>query len=63
MNIPPPKIPARRASAVLIVLVLLTLMAAIVISNNLTLYHLDRNLRLIEQKQLKRSGVHQTKAH
>jgi hypothetical protein len=61
MNIPPP--PARRASAVLIVLVLLTLMAAIVVSNNLTLHHLERNLRLIEQKQLKRSGVHQTKAH
>jgi type II secretory pathway component PulK len=63
MNIPPPKIPARRGSAVLIVLVLLTLMAAIVVSNNLTLHHLERNLRLIERKQLKRSGVHQTKAH
>jgi hypothetical protein len=63
MNIPPPKIPVRRASAVLIVLVLLTLMAAIVVSNNLTLHHLERNLRLIERKQLKRSGVHQTKAH
>jgi len=57
MNIPPPRLPPRRASAVLIVLVFLGLMAAIVVSNNLTLNHLDRNLRLIEQKQLKTFGV------
>ncbi|HEX4119102.1 MAG TPA: hypothetical protein VH619_00640 [Verrucomicrobiae bacterium] len=63
MNIPSPKISPRRASAALIVLVFLTLMAAIVVSNNLTLRHLDRNLRLIEQKQLKRSGVHQARAY
>jgi hypothetical protein len=57
MKIPTPGIPRRDASAVLIVLVFLTLMGAIVVSNNLTLWHLDRNLRLIEQKQLKKFGV------
>ena len=57
MKIPTPRIRRRDASAVLIVLVFLTLMGAIVVSNNLTLGHLDRNLRLIEQKQLKKFGV------
>lgn len=57
MNIPTPKLPPRRASAVLIVLVFLVLMAAIVVSNNLILGHLDKNLRLIEQKQLRKFGV------
>jgi hypothetical protein len=63
MKIPKPKIPCRDASAVLIVLVFLTLMGAIVVSNNLTLGHLDRNLRLIEQKQLKKFGVSPKKSN
>jgi hypothetical protein len=46
-----------RASLILIVLVLLGLMALIVVSNNLALEHLDKNLRLIEQKQLRKAGV------
>jgi hypothetical protein len=63
MKIPRPKVPRRDASAVLIVLVFLTLMGAIVVSNNLTLGHLDRNLRLIEQKQLKKFGVSPKKSN
>jgi hypothetical protein len=46
-----------RASVILIILVFLGLMALMVVSNNLTLNHLDRNLRLIEQKQLRKAGV------
>jgi hypothetical protein len=46
-----------RASIILIVLVLLALMALIIVSNNLALNHLDKNLRLIEQKQLRKAGV------
>jgi len=46
-----------RASVILIILVFLGLMALIVVSNNLALRHLDRNLRLIEQKQLRKAGV------
>jgi hypothetical protein len=46
-----------RASVILIILVFLGLMALIVVSNNLALNHLDRNLRLIEQKQLRKAGV------
>jgi type II secretory pathway component PulK len=44
----------RRGSAVIIVLVFLALMAVIVVSNNVTLRHLSRNLRLIEQKELRK---------
>jgi len=44
----------RGGSAVIIVLVFLALMAVIVVGNNLTLRHLSRNLRLIEQKQLRK---------
>jgi len=46
-----------RASIILIVLLFLGLMALIVVSNNLTLRHLDKNLRLIEQKQLRKAVV------
>jgi hypothetical protein len=46
-----------RASVILIILVFLGLMALIVVSNNLALRHLDKNLRLIEQKQLRKAGV------
>jgi hypothetical protein len=46
-----------RGSIILIVLLFLGLMALIVVSNNLTLRHLDKNLRLIEQKQLRKAGV------
>jgi hypothetical protein len=52
--------PARapsRASVVLIILVFLGLMAVIIVSNNLALRHLDKSLRLIEQKQLRKAGV------
>jgi hypothetical protein len=49
--------PKSRASAILVILVFLGLMALIVVSNNLALAHLDRNLRLIEQKQLRQAGV------
>ncbi len=46
-----------RASVVLIILVLLGLMALIMASNNKALRHLDKNLRLIEQQQLRKAGV------
>jgi hypothetical protein len=46
-----------RASVILIILVLLGMMALIIVSNNLALNHLDKNLRLIEQKQLRKAGV------
>jgi hypothetical protein len=50
--------PARsRASVILVILVFLGLMALIVVSNNLALAHLDKSLRLIEQKQLRQAGV------
>jgi hypothetical protein len=32
-------------------------MALIIVSNNLALEHLDKNLRLIEQKQLRKASV------
>ena len=46
-----------RASIILIVLVFLGLMALIVVGNNLALRRLDKSLRLIEQKQLRKAGV------
>jgi len=46
-----------RASVILIMLVFLGLMAIIVVSNNLALRRLDKSLRLIEQKQLRKAGV------
>jgi hypothetical protein len=46
-----------RASIILIMLVFLALMAVIIVSNNLALRHLDKSLRLIEQKQLRKAGV------
>lgn len=46
-----------RASIILIVLMFLGLMALIVVSNNLALRHLDKNLGLIEQKQLRKAGA------
>jgi hypothetical protein len=52
--------PARlksRASIILIVLLFLGVIALIVVSNNLALEHLDKNLRLIEQKQLRKAGA------
>jgi hypothetical protein len=58
MNIHTAPTPSKsRASVILIILVFLGLMALIVVSNNLALDHLDKNLRLIEQKQLRRAGV------
>jgi len=58
--LPPPtdRIRGRRirehASAALIVLVLMMIMATLVISNSATLYHFKQELRLIERKQLKK---------
>jgi hypothetical protein len=49
--------PKSGASVILVILVFLGLMALIVVSNNLALAHLDKNLRLIEQKQLRQAGV------
>ncbi len=46
-----------RASVILIMLVFLALMAVIIVSNNLALRHLDKSLRLIDQKQLRKAGV------
>jgi hypothetical protein len=58
MKIPATPVPSNsRASIILIILVFLGLMALIVVSNNLALDHLDKNLRLIEQKQLRKAGV------
>ena len=58
MKIPtPPAASKSRASIIVILLVFLGLMALIVVSNNLALRHLDRSLRLIEQKQLRKAGV------
>jgi hypothetical protein len=58
MNIRIPTVSSKpRASVILIILVLLGLMALIIVSNNLALNHLDKNLRLIEQKQLRKAGV------
>jgi hypothetical protein len=53
----PPASSKTRASVILIILVLLGLMALIIVSNNLALAHLDKNLRLIEQKQLRKAAV------
>jgi len=58
MKIPTTSAPTKsRASVILIILVFLGLMALIVVSNNLALRHLDRSLRLMEQKQLRKAGV------
>ncbi len=58
MKIQPAPAPAQsRASVILIILVFLGLMAVIIVSNNLALRHLDKSLRLIEQKQLRQAGV------
>ncbi|HEY3864396.1 MAG TPA: hypothetical protein VGO59_21190 [Verrucomicrobiae bacterium] len=46
-----------RASVLLVVLVFLGLMALIIVSNNLVLTNLDKNLRAIEQKQVRKAGV------
>jgi hypothetical protein len=52
-----PASPKTRASVIMIILVFLGLMALIVVSNNLALKHLDKNLRLIEQKQLRKAAA------
>ena len=52
-----PKLSQPRASVIVIILVFLGLMALIVVGNNLALRSLDKNLRLIEQKQLRQAGV------
>ncbi len=58
MKIPPTSVRSNsRASVILVILVFLGLMALIVVSNNLALRHLDKNLRLIEQKQLRQASV------
>lgn len=46
--------PRERASAVLIVLVLMLIMATLVMSNSATLYQLKQELRLVEKRQLKK---------
>ncbi len=48
--------PARgqNASAVLIVLILLALVAALVISNGRVLYHLQQEIRLLDRRQQQR---------
>ncbi len=40
-----------RGSVTIIILVFMALMAVIIVSNNLALDHLDKNLRAIEKKQ------------
>ena len=40
-----------RGSVTIIILIFLALMAVIIVSNNLALDHLDKNLRAIEKKQ------------
>ena len=45
---------AERGSAVLVILVMLTIMVTFAIANSRTTYHLKRELQLIEKRQLKR---------
>ena len=45
---------AEHGSAVLVVLVMLSIMVAVAIANSRTTHHLQRELQLIEKRQLKR---------
>jgi hypothetical protein len=45
---------AERGSAVLVILVMLSIMVTFAIANSRTTYHLQRDLQLIEKRQLKR---------
>jgi len=47
----------QNGSAVLVILVFLSIIAILIVSNSKTLYGLDKNIRLIEQQQLKKYGV------
>ena len=47
---------SENGSAALIVLILLAIMVTLAIGNNLALGHLERELRLIEHRQLQRYG-------
>ena len=46
-----------RGSATLVVFILLIIMVALIAANSVTLYHLRRELRLIERVQLKKYGT------
>jgi len=48
---------SERGSAVFIVLVLLAFMVVLAVGNNVTLGHLRQELRLLERRQLERSGA------
>jgi Na+-transporting NADH:ubiquinone oxidoreductase subunit NqrC len=41
----------RQGSALMVVLVFLSLIAALVVSNSVMLHHLDRELRLLDRQQ------------
>jgi len=45
---------AERGSAVLVILVMLSIMVTFAIANSRTTYHLKRELQLIEKRQLKK---------
>jgi hypothetical protein len=45
---------AKRGSAVLMVFIILTIITAFVLSDNLVLWHLKQELRLIEKRQLQK---------
>jgi hypothetical protein len=63
MNLAPPseihsgKAPSERGSALLIVLVVLTLVISLGIGNSIALAHLKREIRRIEERQLDRYGA------
>jgi hypothetical protein len=50
----------RRGSACFVVLALLIIMIILLDANSVALHNLNRNLRRIEEKQLRRSGVNAT---
>ena len=50
---------SRSGSAILIVVALVGLMAAVLVANNKTLHLLNRNLQLIERRQVKRFAAPQ----
>ena len=54
MNIRAPR--SENGSAALIVLVLLGVMVTLAIGNNIALGHLERELRLVDNRQLQRYG-------
>ena len=60
MRIPPSPSANQRGSACLVVVVLLIVMVILMEANSRALHSLDRVLRRIEEKQLRRSGVNAT---